>query len=118
MRTWSPFLEFTRSHSDNGVQIVIAGLIPFPVRRSCFHLETTESPSLSSPDSKNVFQMLGNGSTRLRKNISVVKDGEERLTAAEVQQAQADGWEKQYQYKVSTIWRSNGEKENAGYGVA
>ena len=27
----------TIPHSDNGVQIVIVGLIPFPVRRSCFH---------------------------------------------------------------------------------
>ncbi len=42
-----------------------------------------------------------NGSTRPRKNILCVKDGEERgFTAAEFKQAQADGWEKQYQYKV------------------
>ena len=27
----------TIPHSDNGIQIVIVGLIPFPVRRSCFH---------------------------------------------------------------------------------
>ena len=36
-----------------------------------------------------------------RKRNLCVKDGEERgFTAAEFKQAQADGWEKQYQYKV------------------
>ena len=27
----------TIPHSDNGIQIVVVGLIPFPVCRSCFH---------------------------------------------------------------------------------
>ena len=36
-----------------------------------------------------------------RERISLCQDGEERgFTAGEFKQAQADGWEKQYQYKV------------------
>ena len=39
---------------------------------------------------------------KTEKEYLCVKDGEERgFTAAEFKQAQADGWEKQYQYKVS-----------------
>ena len=38
---------------------------------------------------------------KTEKEYLCVKDGEERgFTAAEFKQAQADGWEKQYQYKV------------------
>lgn len=38
---------------------------------------------------------------KTEKEYLCVKDGEERgVTAAEFKQAQADGWEKQYQYKV------------------
>ena len=45
---------------------------------------------------------------KTEKEYLCVKDGEERgFTAAEFKQAQADGWEKQYQYKVGKrrcIW--------------
>ena len=38
---------------------------------------------------------------KTEKEYLCVKDGEERgFTAAEFKQAQGDGWEKQYQYKV------------------
>ena len=43
----------------------------------------------------------GNWQYKTEKEYLCVKDGEERgFTAAEFKQAQADGWEKQYQYKV------------------
>ena len=43
----------------------------------------------------------GKGQYKTEKEYLCVKDGEEQgFTAAEFKQAQADGWEKQYQYKV------------------
>ena len=43
----------------------------------------------------------GKWQCKTEKEYLCVKDGEERgFTAAEFKQAQADGWEKQYQYKV------------------
>ena len=46
------------------------------------------------------------------------KDGEERgFTAAEFKQAQADGWEKQYQYKVGKKKGVYGPVRSAGPGL-
>ena len=53
------------------------------------------SPTVSSLDEKGKWQY------KTEKEYLCVKDGEERgFTAAEFKQAQDDGWEKQYQYKV------------------
>lgn len=55
---------------------------------------------------------------KTEKEYLCVKDGEERgFTAAEFKAAQADGWEKQYQYKVGRkkVYMSPSEAEIHGY---
>lgn len=55
---------------------------------------------------------------KTEKEYLCVKDGEERgFTAAEFKQAQADGWEKQYQYKVGKkkVYMSPSAAQAQGY---
>ena len=55
---------------------------------------------------------------KTEKEYLCVKDGEERgFTAAEFKAAQADGWEKQYQYKVGKkkVYMTPSEAEAHGY---
>ncbi len=55
---------------------------------------------------------------KTEKEYLCVKDGEERgFTAAEFKAAQADGWEKQYQYKVGKkkVYMTPSEAETHGY---
>ena len=55
---------------------------------------------------------------KTEKEYLCVKDGEERgFTAAEFKQAQADGWEKQYPYKVGRkkVYLPSSEAEKHGY---
>lgn len=55
---------------------------------------------------------------KTEKEYLCVKDGEERgFTAAEFKEAQADGWEKQYQYKVGKkkVYMTPSEAETHGY---
>lgn len=58
---------------------------------------------------------------KTEKEYLCVKDGEERgFTAAEFKAAQADGWEKQYLYKVGRkkVYMPPSEAEKHGYGRA
>ena len=60
----------------------------------------------------------GNWQYKTEKEYLCVKDGEERgITAAEFKAAQADGWEKQYPYKVGRkkVYMSPSEAEKHGY---
>ena len=55
---------------------------------------------------------------KTEKEYLCVKDGEERgFTAAEFKQAQADGWEKQYQYKMGKkkVYMAPSAAQNQGY---
>ena len=55
---------------------------------------------------------------KTEKEYLCVKDGEERgFTAAEFKQAQADGWEKQYQYKVGKkkVYMASSAAQAQGY---
>ena len=55
---------------------------------------------------------------KTEKEYLCVKNGEERgFTAAEFKQAQSDGWEKQYQYKVGRkkVYMPPSEAEKSGY---
>lgn len=55
---------------------------------------------------------------KTEKEYLCVKDGEERgFTAAEFKQAQAEGWEKQYQYKVDKkkVYMAPSQAEKCGY---
>lgn len=55
---------------------------------------------------------------KTEKEYLCVKDGEERgFTAAEFKQAQADGWEKQYPYKVDKkkVYMAPSQAEKCGY---
>ena len=58
---------------------------------------------------------------RTEKEYLCIKDGEERgFTAAEFKSAQAEGWEKQYQYKVDKkkVYMAPSQAEKYGYGRA
>ena len=60
----------------------------------------------------------GHWQYKTEKEYLCVKDGEERgFTAAEFKQAQADGWEKQYPYKVGRkkVYLPPSEAEKHGY---
>ena len=60
----------------------------------------------------------GNWQYKTEKEYLCVKDGEERgFTAAEFKTAQADGWEKQYPYKVGRkkVYMPPSEAEKHGY---
>ncbi len=60
----------------------------------------------------------GNWQYKTEKEYLCVKDGEERgFTAAEFKAAQADGWEKQYPYKVGRkkVYMPPSEAEKHGY---
>ena len=60
----------------------------------------------------------GNWQYKTEKEYLCIKDGEERgLTAAEFKAAQADGWEKQYPYKVGRkkVYMPPSEAEKHGY---
>jgi len=55
---------------------------------------------------------------KTEKEYLCVKDGEERgFTAAEFKEAQKDGWEKQYQYKVGKKKRIHDTIRSRGAGV-
>ena len=58
---------------------------------------------------------------KTEKEYLCIKDGEERgFTAAEFKSAQAEGWEKQYQYKVDKkkVYMAPSQAEKYGYGRA
>ena len=58
---------------------------------------------------------------KTEKEYLCIKDGEERgFTAAEFKSAQAEGWEKQYQYKVdkNKVYMAPSQAEKYGYGRA
>ena len=58
---------------------------------------------------------------KTEKEYLCIKDGEERgFTAAEFKSAQAEGWEKQYQYKVDKkkVYMAPPQAEKYGYGRA
>ena len=64
---------------------------------------------------------MGAWQYKTEKEYLCIKDGEERgFTAAEFKSAQAEGWEKQYQYKVDKkkVYMAPSQAEKYGYGRA